>query len=84
MDSKSIADAENALNIRIEPDKVSNTLKWVLLMTAIVCFIIIIWGTYKTYQLAPPLPNNFQSPIMTISLIKMTLFLEKQDFNAQI
>ncbi|WP_133137523.1 nitric-oxide reductase large subunit [Legionella rowbothamii] len=43
-------------------DKVSNVLKWILLVTAILCFIVLIWGTYKTYQLAPPLPQKFQSP----------------------
>lgn len=43
-------------------DKVSNVLKWILLVTAILCFIVLIWGTYKTYQLAPPLPQQFQSP----------------------
>lgn len=43
-------------------DKVSNVLKWILLITAIICFIVLIWGTYKTYQLAPPLPQQFQSP----------------------
>lgn len=40
-------------------DPVSNVLKWVLLITAIVCFAAVIWGTFKTYQLAPPLPQQF-------------------------
>lgn len=40
-------------------DPVSNVLKWVLLITAIVCFAVVIWGTFKTYQLAPPLPQQF-------------------------
>lgn len=42
-------------------DNISNVLKWVLLVTAIICFIVLIWGTYKTYQLAPPLPQQFIS-----------------------
>lgn len=42
-------------------DPVSNFLKWVLLFTAIVCFIALAWGTYKTYQQAPPLPQKFLS-----------------------
>lgn len=46
----------------VNPDKVSNVLKWVLLITAIICFVVLIWGTYKTYQLAPPLPQQFQFP----------------------
>lgn len=43
-------------------DPVSNVLKWVLLFTAIICFIVVGWGTFKTYQLAPPLPHQFASP----------------------
>ncbi|WP_454780447.1 nitric-oxide reductase large subunit [Legionella sp. WA2022007384] len=46
----------------IDSNQVSNVLKWVLLITAIICFIVLIWGTYKTYQLVPPLPQQFQSP----------------------
>lgn len=40
-------------------DPVTNVLKWVLLVTAILCFLILIWGTVKTYQLVPPLPDRF-------------------------
>lgn len=40
-------------------DPVSNVLKWILLITAIICFAVVIWGTVKTYQLAPPLPSQF-------------------------
>lgn len=47
------------LNQNPSQDKISNVLKWVLLITAIVCFVVLIWGTIKTYQLAPPLPENF-------------------------
>lgn len=51
------------------PDAVSNVLKWILLLTAIVCFIAVGLGTYQTYQLAPPLPQQFVTssgqPIMT-------------------
>jgi nitric oxide reductase subunit B len=43
-------------------DQVSNVLKWLLLLTAVVCFVAIGLGTYKTYQLAPPLPQQFLSP----------------------
>lgn len=45
----------------IETDKVAAVLKWILLITAIICFMILIWGTVKTYQLAPPLPTKFIS-----------------------
>ena len=47
------------LNENPSTDQVANVLKWVLLITAIVCFAVVIWGTFKTYQLAPPLPQNF-------------------------
>ncbi|MHB1949826.1 MAG: nitric-oxide reductase large subunit, partial [Gammaproteobacteria bacterium] len=47
------------LNENPSSDKVSNVLKWVLLITAVICFAVVIWGTFKTYQLAPPLPQNF-------------------------
>lgn len=46
-------------NVNVSSDPVSNTLKWILLFTAIVCFIVVVWGTYITYQLAPPLPQQF-------------------------
>lgn len=49
------------LNENQSPDKISNVLKWVLLITAVICFAVVIWGTFKTYQLAPPLPQNFVS-----------------------
>lgn len=42
-----------------DSDPVSNVLKWILLITAIICFAVVIWGTFKTYQLAPPLPQQF-------------------------
>lgn len=52
------SDASNGTpDIQIDP--VSNVLKWILLITAILCFLIIIWGTVKTYQQAPPLPQKF-------------------------
>lgn len=47
------------LNETPSSDKVSNVLKWLLLITAVICFAVVIWGTFKTYQLAPPLPQNF-------------------------
>lgn len=54
--------AQNAVNLNGDSDPVSNVLKWVLLITAIICFAAVAWGTYKTYQLAPPLPQQFFTP----------------------
>lgn len=48
-------------NMNTDSDPVSNVLKWVLLITAILSFAVVVWGTYKTYQLAPPLPQKFIS-----------------------
>jgi hypothetical protein len=40
-------------------DPVSDILKWVLLVTAIVCFALLGWATVKTYENAPPHPQAF-------------------------
>lgn len=61
-------------------DKVSNVLKWILLVTAILCFIVLIWGTYKTYQLAPPLPQQFQSPTGQIVMTAEDIVAGKAGF----
>lgn len=44
-----------------QTDRVASILKWTLLVTSIICFIALIYGTYKTYQLAPPLPEKIVS-----------------------
>ena len=49
---------------RIDPpveDPVSNVLKWVLLIVAIVTFALLAWATTATYRLAPPQPDRFIS-----------------------
>ncbi len=40
-------------------DPVSNVLKWVLLVVAIVTFALLAWATVETYQTAPPQPDRF-------------------------
>ncbi|MEO8883881.1 MAG: nitric oxide reductase, partial [Devosia sp.] len=42
-----------------EYDPVSNVLKWVLLVVAIVTFGLLGWTTVLTYQTAPPFPDRF-------------------------
>src|SRR5215470_20085604 len=42
-------------------DPVSNVLKWILLVVAIVCFALIAWATVVTYDRAPPQPDRFVS-----------------------
>lgn len=47
---------------RIDPpieDPVSNVLKWVLLVVAILTFGLLAWATTATYRLAPPQPERF-------------------------
>lgn len=50
---------KSSVNQNTHTDQVTNVLKWILLITAILCFIAIGLGTYKTYQLAPPLAQQF-------------------------
>ena len=51
-------------------DPVSNVLKWILLVVAIVCFALIAWATVVTYDRAPPQPDRFVAPdgttVMTV------------------
>ncbi|HYL33408.1 MAG TPA: cbb3-type cytochrome c oxidase subunit I [Stellaceae bacterium] len=44
---------------RMEEDRVSNVLKWVLLGTAVVTFALLGWATDVTYRTAPPQPDRF-------------------------
>ena len=47
---------------RIDPpveDPVSNVLKWVLMVVAILTFALLAWATTATYRLAPPQPDRF-------------------------
>jgi nitric oxide reductase subunit B len=43
-------------------DPVSNVLKWVLLIVAIVTFGLLAWATTVTYRTAPPQPDRFLGP----------------------
>ncbi|AWN73577.1 cbb3-type cytochrome c oxidase subunit I [Legionella anisa] len=61
-------------------DKVSDVLKWILLITAIICFIVLFWGTYKTYQLAPPLPQQFKSAVGQIVMTAEDIVAGKAGF----
>ena len=44
---------------RLTGDPVSNVLKWVLLVVAVVTFAMLGWMTVLTYKEAPPLPGRF-------------------------
>ena len=43
-------------------DPVSNVLKWVLLIVALVTFGLLAWATTVTYRTAPPQPDRFVGP----------------------
>src|SRR4051794_31249805 len=40
-------------------DPVSNVLKWILLIVAVVSFGLFAWATVLTYERAPPQPERF-------------------------
>src|SRR3972149_11272169 len=42
-----------------EKDNVSNVLKWILLVVAIVSFCILGWAAKVTYSTVPPQPDKF-------------------------
>ena len=46
---------------RPSTDRVSDVLKWVLLVVAVVCFALLGWSTVLTYRDAPPLPRTIVS-----------------------
>src|SRR6476646_4467638 len=40
-------------------DPVSDILKWILLVVAVICFGLLAWATVLTYEKAPPHPQAF-------------------------
>jgi nitric oxide reductase subunit B len=44
--------------VELEADAVSDILKWVLLVVAIVCFALMAWASVLTYRDAPPIPQT--------------------------
>lgn len=64
----------------VDKDPVSEVLKWALLITAIVCFAVVIWGTYKTYQLAPPMPQQFLSQSGQVIMTDADIYAGKGGF----
>lgn len=72
--------AQNSSIENLNSDQVSNVLKWILLITAVLCFIVLFWGTYKTYQLAPPLPQQFLSPSGTVIMTAKDIIEGKAGF----
>ncbi|MBV8798891.1 MAG: cbb3-type cytochrome c oxidase subunit I [Alphaproteobacteria bacterium] len=50
---------EAAISVADQRDPVSNVLKWILLLTAIVTFAMMGWATVVTYDRSPPQPDRF-------------------------
>jgi nitric oxide reductase subunit B len=71
---------QGTIDTHTDSDEVSNILKWVLLITAIISFVVVGWGTYKTYQLAPPLPHTFLAPSGQILMIDNDIVAGKAGF----
>ena len=52
--------------IESEVDRVSDILKWVLLVVAVVCFAMMGWASVLTYRDAPPIPQAIVDPHGTL------------------
>lgn len=61
-------------------DPVYSLLKWALLIIAIICFSALGIGTYRTYQEAPPLPQQFSSSSHTTLLTQADIIAGKAGF----
>ncbi len=52
----------SAPNASLAPqDSVAKLLIWILVVVVVACWAAMIWGTYVTYNEAPPLPERFVS-----------------------
>ncbi len=77
-----ILDAEH-VDPTIDPpvaDPVSNVLKWVLLVVAILTFALLAWATTATYRLAPPQPERFVSTDGTVLMTEGDIVAGKGGF----
>lgn len=72
--------AQVSLEGTAENDPVANVLKWTLLWVAIISFLVLAWGTYDTYQLSPPLPQNFITPSGKVLMTNTDIIAGKAGF----
>jgi nitric oxide reductase subunit B len=61
-------------------DPVSNVLKWVLLVVAVVTFGILGWSTDVTYRTAPPMPERFAAADGTVLMSSADIIAGKAGF----
>src|ERR1700693_3480666 len=59
---------------------VSNVLKWILLIVAVVSFAILGWTTKLTYEAAPPFPDRFVMPSGTVLMTAADIQAGKAGF----
>ncbi len=70
----------NSETVNTDSDRVANVLKWTLLITAIACFVVLAWGTYKTYQQAPPMPKQFITSAGQVVIDQQDIIAGKKGF----
>ncbi len=75
-----MANINPAVLKRMEEDRVSNVLKWVLLAVAIFTFAILGWATAVTYRTAPPEPARFLAPDGTVLMTRQDIVAGKESF----
>jgi nitric oxide reductase subunit B len=61
-------------------DPVSNILKWVLLVVAVISFAILGWTTKLTYEAAPPFPDRFVTSSGTVLMTAADIQAGKAGF----
>src|SRR5215467_1119946 len=61
-------------------DPVSNVLKWILLVVAVITFAVLGWATVATYTLAPPQPERFVSKDGRVLMTADDIFAGKGGF----
>jgi nitric oxide reductase subunit B len=64
----------------LRDDPVSRVLKWTLLGTAIICFVMIAWATRQTYRDAPMLPDQFVTREGTVLMSASDIVAGKSGF----
>jgi nitric oxide reductase subunit B len=65
---------------KLRDDPVSRVLKWTLLGTAIICFVMIAWATRQTYKDAPMLPDQFVTRDGTVVMSASDIVAGKAGF----
>ncbi|AOU98761.1 nitric oxide reductase [Acidihalobacter yilgarnensis] len=61
-------------------DPVYKILKWSLLIVATVTFIALLWGTYRTYEGAPPIPDKFVTQNSAVIMTSTDIIAGKGGF----